>query len=567
MSEITALLKPKLRTALRPSASVSARGVLRTGTLALVGVAFWAGAYALTYWFLTRVRGEAALVGLADALVEKVFAITFLVFLAVLLFSNTITAFSVLFLSEDLSLLGGVPVSTGGLFGARFVESSFHSSWMVVLFGLPVFVACGAAYEAPPQYYLWLLLVLVPFLVLPAAAGVSLALVLANVFPARRTRDAVVVLSVVVLVLLYLLFRFLEPEKLVDPDSGFRELGQFLSSFRSPSQTWLPSYWAAESLFPRLRGEVGESWTYYPVLVGWSAAALLLCAALGRRMYRRGLSRTQEGRKARLAGSQTFERLARLALLPLPGSARTVALKDMRIFFRDASQWSQLLLLFALIVVYVFNFKSFQAVEVPGRLGRYFLYFLNLALSGFVTAAVAVRFVFPAVSQEGRAFWIIRAAPVTPRAFLRGKFLSSLLPLCALGFVLAVGSNLMLAAPPVLFVCSVGTIMLLTLSVTALGVGLGAMYPSFKAENVAKVAGSYGGVVYMIVAATLVVFVIGAETLIVPQLLEYVKYGRPLAPVELRRMAYGGGILLVLFVLSTWLPLRLGRRALERLED
>jgi len=32
-------------------------------------------------------------------------------------------------------------------------------------------------------------------------------------------------------------------------------------------------------------------------------------------------------------------------------------------------------------------------------------------------------------------------------------------------------------------------------------------------------------------------------------------------------MLYGSGILAVLFVLATALPLRLGRRALERLED
>ena len=38
--------------------------------------------------------------------------------------------------------------------------------------------------------------------------------------------------------------------------------------------------------------------------------------------------------------------------------------------------------------------------------------FVNLAMAAFVTSAVAVRFVFPAVSAEGPAFWIVRTAPV-----------------------------------------------------------------------------------------------------------------------------------------------------------
>ena len=37
-------------------------------------------------------------------------------------------------------------------------------------------------------------------------------------------------------------------------------------------------------------------------------------------------------------------------------------------------------------------------------------------------ATVAVRFVFPAVSAEGAAFWIIRTSPITLRDFLWSKF-------------------------------------------------------------------------------------------------------------------------------------------------
>ena len=58
--------------------------------------------------------------------------------------------------------------------------------------------------------------------------------------------------------------------------------------------------------------------------------------------------------------------------------------------------------------------------------------FVNLAMAAFVISAVAVRFVFPAVSAEGGAFWIVRTSPVGMRAFLWSKFWTGLLPILVL---------------------------------------------------------------------------------------------------------------------------------------
>ena len=49
-------------------------------------------------------------------------------------------------------------------------------------------------------------------------------------------------------------------------------------------------------------------------------------------------------------------------------------------------------------------------------------------MAAFVTAAVAVRFVFPAVSAEGPAFWIVRTAPVRMSSFLWSKLWTGLRP-------------------------------------------------------------------------------------------------------------------------------------------
>ena len=76
--------------------------------------------------------------------------------------------------------------------------------------------------------------------------------------------------------------------------------------------------------------------------------------------------------------------------------------------------------------------------------------FLNLAMAGFVMATVAVRFVFPAVSAEGAAFWIIRTAPISLRDFLWSKFWTGLVPVLLLTEILIVAGNELLGVDPFL---------------------------------------------------------------------------------------------------------------------
>src|SRR3954469_15513947 len=62
----------------------------------------------------------------------------FLTFLSFLAFSAIVTALSTFFLADDLRLLLVAPVATRRLFQARFLRTLIQSSWMVVIFVVPV---------------------------------------------------------------------------------------------------------------------------------------------------------------------------------------------------------------------------------------------------------------------------------------------------------------------------------------------------------------------------------------------------------------------------------------------
>ena len=108
----------------------------------------------------------------------------------------------------------------------------------------------------------------------------------------------------------------------------------------------------------------------------------------------------------------------------LPGPARAFAVKEIKVFFRDQTQWPQIFLILALIVRYLYNFSVLPLDKSPLKTIylQNVIAFLNMGLAAFVLTAVAARFVFPSVSLQGESFWIVRAAPISIRSFLCIKY-------------------------------------------------------------------------------------------------------------------------------------------------
>ena len=177
-------------------------------------------------------------------------------------------------------------------------------------------------------------------------------------------------------------------------------------------------------------------------------------------------------------------------------------IKDIKTFLRDTTQWSQLFLLLALIVVYLYNFKvlPLDRSPLPSSTLRTVVSFANMALAGFVLSSIAMRFAFPAVSLEGRAFWILQTSPISLKSLLWSKFWLNLIPLLFLGELLTFLSNLLLRVPPWMMTLSLATVFLMTFGITAIGVGVGALYPKFDYDNAAEIPTSFGGAVCMIIS-------------------------------------------------------------------
>src|SRR5437763_6508670 len=161
----------------------------RTGRLILflaIGGVFWFVVFGLLYRLLKYFRG---LPEIGALLAAKLLGLMFVSLFGILILSNVVTALSSLFLAKDLDLLVAAPVDWLQLYGAKLLETTAHSSWMVVLVATPVLTAYGISYEGGFLYPLVAIAALLPFLFIPSALATAVTLLLVNIFPARRTRD------------------------------------------------------------------------------------------------------------------------------------------------------------------------------------------------------------------------------------------------------------------------------------------------------------------------------------------------------------------------------------------
>jgi ABC-2 type transport system permease protein len=557
---LVVLLAPKWRSALtRARQERAAGGRGKVAVLLVVGIIFWAAAFGVLYRVLRYFKGVEEIGAL---LAGKLLGITLLSFASILLLSNIITALSSYFLAKDLDLLVSSPVDQLRLYLAKLLETVIASSWMVALTAVPMFTAYGIVYHGGWLFGFFAVAVLLPALLLPAVIGVAVTTILVNTFPARRTRDLLSIVALGAAAGVILLFRIIRPEQLARPE-GFRNLLDFVTVLRTPTSPFLPSEWVSKAVMSYLT----DTPDWLAVFLVWSSAAafVVVGAAIHARLFPVGYSRAQEGAERFVRGGFWNWSLGWI-LAPFGPSRREFVLKDLRLFFRDTTQWSQLILLAALLFVYLFNIKAlplFRGERVPFFLVSV-ISFLNLGLAGFVLASIAARFIFPAVSLEGRQMWLLRSSPLDLRALLWSKYWVGTLPLLVLALLITVLTNVLLKATPFMMAVGVGTIILLTLAIAALALAFGTLYPQFETENAAQIPTSFGGLVFMMATVGLLAVVILIESVPVYRYLRASFEQRPLevTPVMVGAFALAAAVC----VAATVIPLKIALRKMEEFE-
>lgn len=510
-------LKSKLGSRLRTYRSETS-SLLRDILILVLLLVFSLLIFSVSWWTLFQLSGETKLLLPPELLL----IFSFNIFLPMIYFTALSSALAHFFNSEDLELLLASPIKRFPFFVQRSCIVAIESSWMSVISILPFLLAFSGAFYTSSLYYLMLPIYLALFILIPSTFAILTSIIWGLIIP--KIPPITIILGVIgggiymLFQLFSLLTFYLSDTSRIDGSILLTTLGK-VESFGSG---WSPGTWLAKGLSPFLQVSRANLITkyvdlraefFYSILAGFSCFGCFLCLGflVFTISYPKALSNVW-GKGQKVLGGRSFGKADDdVSLIPVPSKLQiplALLKKESVDFLRDSSQIVQALFLISVIGIYLYVLR-FQQNLLPLFKDLHpvawdnILILINLTLECFITVAMATRLVFPSLSREGRGIWILQTSPVPLSSSIFIKYLFWSLPI---GIVLSILSYVAFYLQYGIISVALVKVMITISSVaciTALGMMLGAKFSNFLWESRSQLIASFGSLIYMVSALSL----------------------------------------------------------------
>jgi len=502
-----------------------------------------------------------------DYIIRFLFALYFLSLALMLIFSNGIIIYGALYKSRETEFLMTLPLRSEQIFSYKFIETIIFSSWAFLLLGAPLLIAYGINAGLPLSFYPIVLFGMIPFAVLNSAFGALVTMLIVTLFPQSKKKLVVFLLLVLIVLIIAFSGSLIEA---VDPSirqSDASWITGALGKFRFSQAPVLPSFWLTRIVLDASaedpsQGAYKDLFFQFAYLISTACVLYFAGVNLSAWTLKSNYSVVMGGRRKKLYASRAFEKVLYVLFFFFGKDIRHFLVKDVKNFKRDPVQWTQFLIFFGLIALYVLNLRNF-AYHEREDLWRNLISFLNLSATALVLATFTSRFVFPLLSLEGRNFWILGLSPLSRSKILWGKFLFAAIGSILISEILIVTSDLMLKTPLSWLLLHSGTMVVICAGLAGISVGLGARFPDFAESNPSKIVSGFGGTLNLILSMFFIALVILLQA--IPS---HLYFARVLAPYERYRTWMIISVLasLVIGAAACIVPLYLGSRSFKKVE-
>ncbi len=454
---------------------------------------------------------------IAAPLKGHLFSMACFSFFCMLFLSSMISSMSTLFTSRDLSLLFSMPLSHTHIFISKFIETSFFSVTSAYIIFAAFLLAYNNSYQSASFLsYMAALAAATPFFyIMPASLGCLASLIISKIFPVNRARKVIYYLLIFLFIFLIVMFRALEPEKLLSVEK-LEIFANYLMSSSAPKFENFPSSWissAVESIFKNSYDAffiLNLAAAYISTLI-----SAVLCLAAARMSYHESYLKYQQeqeqdgknGIEAKVF-AYIFDPILNIInvlylrfLKVLPSGLASILDKDVKTFLRTQTLIVQSFMMIVVTAFYLYNITLMPVATktLPADIIDMFG-FANIGVISLIVTSYAIRFVFPVFSLEGKAFYIVKTSPVDLSRYLRLKFYTSLIPMMLFALILCALSNYFMSIKRTLLLLSFFDTVILTYFICHFNLYIGIIFPVLDA-SVSEVPASFGGFVTMIVCA------------------------------------------------------------------
>lgn len=366
----------------------------------------------------------------------------------IVLISSFGVALGSLFFSNDLETLMTAPVDRRAVFTSKILDGLGAYYAIVLVTAIPALVTYGFGLHYGPVYYVLAVIAVLGTPLFPAGVGALLTMLVARFAPARRVREVLGLVGALIGISCSLIGQTTRiwsarlGEAGNDPQILLERLRQFAA-------IPLPSFVAGRGLAAAGTGHwllaISELTGFLLLTFG----SFALCVLAADRLYAAGWVRMQSSGAASRSRARVARDAASAGWLGRAPAWAAIALKDWRVIPRDLRNFAQLLSPLVILPVIYFNLLSGSGRrgrdlgDLLGDLGGNSFDPTGIVIAAGVLTATALvfrRIASNSISMEGKAWWLLKIAPVAGRDLLRGKFAAALIPFTILSTILMIGA-------------------------------------------------------------------------------------------------------------------------------
>jgi ABC-2 type transport system permease protein len=528
------------------------------------------GGFALGAYYLSREITEYVLTRTRTGLFlfHRFVGMLLFVFFAAVNLGNIIVSYATLYKSAEVGYLLTKPVSFINIFVLKFLDNFLYSSTTLFLIAFMVLLGYGSFFS-----YSWLTILgllvflLVPFMFLAACFAIMILMALLRIASRWGFRRVMTGLGILYVGLIYIFFRYTNPIKLVEEvNKHYPNVDEYFMTLDVGLVKYLPHHWVSEFMLWLSRGELVHGLPFLGILVGVTAAAFVVCLLIAHRFYYRGWLITFDMQAAsnsarRFLFPQWFDFRNPSRFSP---QLEVLLKKDFFQFIREPSQWIHLGVLLVLIAVFVLSLSGLRFAIRFAEL-QLATYLVLFAFSAFLSSSLALRFVFPMISLEGKSFWTILSSPVPVKQVFSFKFLMGLALVAVPAAFVATFMNLPFRrlTPDAVHLLWFGlhASMWISVAMVSLNLGFGGYFANFQEKNPIRLASSQGATLTFLLS---LLYLVGLVLIVVLPLSHFFEAAFFRVPYDSRGLFIASGILALFSAVATVTVMTIGRRALER---
>ncbi len=346
----------------------------------------------------------------------------FLTMYTMLILSSLISTLNIFFLSKDLNLLFSSPMRSGRIFLWKGLEVTLNSSIMVIFFASPVISAYLYYFSGGAVNYILAMIHFVIFILTGVITGIILGFIIPGFISIRKLQPALSVVSILIISVVVIFLRLLQPEKFGNPDI-IDNVFEYIKGLSTPFFKYFPFEWLSKSLVSL--SENNHSGFYSFLLSTLILASILyfFLWLLQRKFYFPLFDKINRGSFGRNRSKWNKG--------IIKGDFGILFKKEIKSFLRTPEQWSQLLVIGAIIIVFIMNMK---VIPLPSGQVKNIIGYMNIGMAAFIITGLNSRFTFTSMPMENPGISHIFASPFNKMKILHFKVIFYLIPMFLISF-------------------------------------------------------------------------------------------------------------------------------------